>query len=57
LIWASRATSSLRLRDYGIGAQILHELGVRRLRVLTNNPRRFTGLAGFDLHVEEFVPF
>jgi len=49
--------SKMTFRDYGIGAQILHELGVRRLRVLTNNPRRFSGLAGFGLSVEEFLPF
>jgi 3,4-dihydroxy 2-butanone 4-phosphate synthase/GTP cyclohydrolase II len=47
--------SRMSFRDYGIGAQILRVLGVRRLRVLTNNPRRFSGLAGFDLSVEEFV--
>jgi 3,4-dihydroxy 2-butanone 4-phosphate synthase/GTP cyclohydrolase II len=45
-----------RLRDYGIGAQILADLGVRRMRLMTNRPRRIVGLEGFDLSVEEIVP-
>lgn len=44
------------LRDYGIGAQILVDLGVRRLRLLTNNPRKIVGLAGYGLEVVERVP-
>ncbi|MEK4564783.1 bifunctional 3,4-dihydroxy-2-butanone-4-phosphate synthase/GTP cyclohydrolase II [Alkalihalobacillus sp. FSL R5-0424] len=44
------------LREYGIGAQILLELGVRKMRLLTNNPRKITGLAGYDLEVAERVP-
>lgn len=44
------------LRDYGIGAQILHDLGVRKMRLLTNNPRKIAGLAGFGLEVAERVP-
>ena len=47
--------SRLHFRDFGIGAQILRTLGARRLRVLTNNPKRYIGLAGFGLAVEEFV--
>jgi 3,4-dihydroxy 2-butanone 4-phosphate synthase / GTP cyclohydrolase II len=43
-------------RDYGIGAQILVALGVRRLRLLTNNPRKFVGLAGYGLEIVERVP-
>jgi 3,4-dihydroxy 2-butanone 4-phosphate synthase / GTP cyclohydrolase II len=43
-------------RDYGIGAQILVELGLRRIRLMTNNPRKFVGLEGYGLHVEEMVP-
>jgi 3,4-dihydroxy 2-butanone 4-phosphate synthase/GTP cyclohydrolase II len=39
------------LRDYGIGAQILYELGVRKLRLLTNNPRKIVGLEGHGLEV------
>jgi 3,4-dihydroxy 2-butanone 4-phosphate synthase / GTP cyclohydrolase II len=43
-------------RDYGIGAQILVALGVRRLRLLTNNPRKFVGLSGYGLEIVERVP-
>lgn len=44
------------LRDYGIGAQILTELGVRRMRLLTNNPRKVSGLAGYNLEIVERIP-
>jgi 3,4-dihydroxy 2-butanone 4-phosphate synthase/GTP cyclohydrolase II len=44
------------LRDYGIGAQILKDLGVRKMRLLTNNPRKITGLEGYGLEVTERVP-
>ena len=44
-------------RDYGVGAQILHDLGVRKIRLLTNNPRRRVGMIGFGLEVVEHVPF
>lgn len=40
-------------REYGVGAQILLELGVRRLRLLTNNPAKYTGLAGYGLEIVE----
>jgi 3,4-dihydroxy 2-butanone 4-phosphate synthase/GTP cyclohydrolase II len=43
-------------RDYGIGAQILAELGVHRMRLLTNNPRKFVGLEGYGLEITERVP-
>ena len=43
-------------RDYGVGAQILHKLGVKRMRLLTNNPRKRIGLEGYGLTVEENVP-
>jgi 3,4-dihydroxy 2-butanone 4-phosphate synthase/GTP cyclohydrolase II len=43
-------------RDYGIGAQILRDLGVRTMRLLTNNPRKFIGLEGYGLAVAESVP-
>jgi 3,4-dihydroxy 2-butanone 4-phosphate synthase/GTP cyclohydrolase II len=44
------------LRDYGLGAQILSDLGVHRLRLLTNNPRKVVGLEGYDLEITEQVP-
>ncbi|MFB9761961.1 bifunctional 3,4-dihydroxy-2-butanone-4-phosphate synthase/GTP cyclohydrolase II [Ectobacillus funiculus] len=44
------------LRDYGIGAQILKDLGVRDIKLLTNNPRKIAGLQGHDLQVVERVP-
>lgn len=44
------------LRDYGIGAQILADLGVRDLRLLTNNPRKVVGLEGYGMRVVERVP-
>ena len=44
------------LREYGIGAQILVDLGLSRIRLLTNNPRRIVGLEGFGLQVTEWVP-
>jgi 3,4-dihydroxy 2-butanone 4-phosphate synthase / GTP cyclohydrolase II len=43
-------------RDYGIGAQILRALGVRSMRLLTNNPRKFVGLQGYGLSVSETLP-
>ncbi len=44
------------LRDYGIGAQILADLGIREMRLLTNNPRKVVGLEGHGLRVVERVP-
>jgi 3,4-dihydroxy 2-butanone 4-phosphate synthase/GTP cyclohydrolase II len=44
------------LRDYGIGAQIIVDLGVKQLRLLTNNPRKIVGLEGYGLSVVERVP-
>jgi len=43
-------------RDYGIGAQILRALGVRSMRLLTNNPRKFVGLQGYGLSIAETLP-
>ncbi len=44
------------LRDYGIGAQILLELGVKKIRLLTNNPKKVIGLKGYGLEIVERVP-
>ena len=44
------------MRDYGVGAQILRDLGVRRMRLLTNNPHKYIGLAGYGLEIVERVP-
>ncbi|RMH04513.1 MAG: bifunctional 3,4-dihydroxy-2-butanone-4-phosphate synthase/GTP cyclohydrolase II [Planctomycetota bacterium] len=44
------------MREYGIGAQILNDLGVRRMRLLTNNPRKMAGLKGYGLEIEEHLP-
>ncbi|MBI2829234.1 MAG: bifunctional 3,4-dihydroxy-2-butanone-4-phosphate synthase/GTP cyclohydrolase II [Acidobacteria bacterium] len=43
-------------RDYGIGAQILSDLGVKTMRLLTNNPRKFVGLQGYGLAISDVVP-
>ena len=44
------------LRDYGIGAQILRDLGLSSIRILTNNPKKIIGLEGYGLSVTEQVP-
>ncbi len=44
------------LRDYGIGAQILRDLGVRKMAILTNNPKKIIGLEGYGIEVVERVP-
>jgi 3,4-dihydroxy 2-butanone 4-phosphate synthase/GTP cyclohydrolase II len=44
------------LRDYGIGAQILADLGIKNIRLLTNNPKKVVGLEGYGLHISERLP-
>ncbi|OQB88796.1 MAG: Riboflavin biosynthesis protein RibBA [Verrucomicrobia bacterium ADurb.Bin122] len=49
------AAPAIDLRDYGIGAQILSSLGLRRIRLLTSNPRKVVGLDGYNLEIVEQV--
>jgi 3,4-dihydroxy 2-butanone 4-phosphate synthase/GTP cyclohydrolase II len=44
------------LRDYGIGAQILRDLGLRKMRLMTNNPKKIVGLDGYGLEVVDRIP-
>ena len=44
------------LRDYGVGAQILCDLGLKNIRLITNNPRKIVGLEGYGLRIVERVP-
>ena len=44
------------LRDYGMGAQMLHDIGVRKIRLMTNNPKKVVGLEGHNLEIVEQVP-
>lgn len=44
------------MRDYGIGAQILSDLGIKKIRLITNNPKKLSGLSGYDLDIVERVP-
>lgn len=44
------------LREYGIGAQILRDIGIKEMKLITNNPRKIVGLEGYGLHVKERVP-
>ena len=53
---ARRETGYGNFRDYGIGAQILNDLGVKKIKLLSNHPPRVTGLEGFDLEITEIEP-
>jgi 3,4-dihydroxy 2-butanone 4-phosphate synthase/GTP cyclohydrolase II len=44
------------MRDYGVGAQILSDLGVRKMRLITNNPGKRAGIDGYNLQIVERVP-
>jgi 3,4-dihydroxy 2-butanone 4-phosphate synthase/GTP cyclohydrolase II len=48
---------SMDARDYGIGAQILSHVGLKQIRLITNNPRKVVGLSGYGLEIVEQVPF
>ena len=48
--------SGNKLRDFGLGAQVLRELGVKSMRLLTNNPKKIAGLTGHGLHLVESIP-
>ena len=53
---ALEASATPDSREYGVGAQILAELGVTEMRLMTNNPARYGGLDGFELAIVERVP-
>ena len=44
------------MRSYGMGAQILADLGAKKLRIMTNNPAKITGLSGYGIEIVERVP-
>lgn len=49
-------TSTDRLRDFGLGAQVLADLGCGKIRLITNNPRRLVGASGYGLDIAECLP-
>lgn len=53
----SMPNEKVSLREYGIGAEILADLGLTSIRLISNNPRRIIGLAGYGLRVSGWVPF
>jgi len=53
---AGEKSTAGTLREYGLGAQVLRDLGLRRLRLLTNNPMKLAGVEGYGLEIVEFVP-
>ena len=53
---AKRATGYGKKHDYGVGAQMLHDLGVRKIRLLSNHPPKINAIEGFDLEIVETEP-
>jgi 3,4-dihydroxy 2-butanone 4-phosphate synthase/GTP cyclohydrolase II len=53
---ARKETGYGRHRDYGIGAQILNDLGVRKISLLSNHPPKVTAIDAFDLEITEIIP-
>jgi 3,4-dihydroxy 2-butanone 4-phosphate synthase/GTP cyclohydrolase II len=47
---------SMDERDYGVGAQIIRDLGIKKMRLISNNPKKRTGLIGYGLEIVENVP-
>jgi 3,4-dihydroxy 2-butanone 4-phosphate synthase/GTP cyclohydrolase II len=47
---------SIDERDYGVGAQIIRDLGIKKMRLISNNPKKRTGLVGYGLEIVENVP-
>jgi 3,4-dihydroxy 2-butanone 4-phosphate synthase/GTP cyclohydrolase II len=47
---------SMDERDYGVGAQIIRDLGIKKMRLISNNPKKRTGLVGYGLEIVENVP-
>ena len=54
---AGASRPRIELRNYGIGAQILSHIGLRQIRLITNNRRKVVGLGGYGLEIVEQVPF
>ena len=44
------------MRDYGIGAQILSDLGIKKIKLMTNNPKKLSGLSGYGMEIVERIP-
>jgi len=44
------------MRDYGIGAQIIEDLGIKKVRLMTNNPKKLSGISGYGIEIVERVP-
>src|SRR5262249_42698341 len=56
VLHTSRSEGGGALREFGLGAQVLAELGARKIRLLSNNPKKIAGIAGYGIEVVERVP-